>query len=103
MVKCPECDRVFDLSDETDADEWYHGHDCEAPTDKKKSNDRAFQTGWAVVKSKSRNQWCGVCNQKTKWVEQDPGEPGTEYECSSCGISDSTHTGHHRMNLEGGA
>jgi hypothetical protein len=29
-VKCPECERVFDLTDETDADEWYFGHDCEA-------------------------------------------------------------------------
>lgn len=29
-VTCPECDRVFDLAAENDADEWYHGHDCEA-------------------------------------------------------------------------
>ena len=29
-AKCPECTRVFDLSDETDAEEWYYGHDCEA-------------------------------------------------------------------------
>lgn len=27
---CPECKRVFDLTDETDADEWAYGHDCEA-------------------------------------------------------------------------
>lgn len=26
---CPECGRKFDLTNETDADEWYHGHDCE--------------------------------------------------------------------------
>lgn len=26
---CPECGRVFDLTDETDAAEWYAGHDCE--------------------------------------------------------------------------
>lgn len=26
---CPECERVFDLLDEADADEWYYGHDCE--------------------------------------------------------------------------
>lgn len=26
---CPECDRVFDLTDETQADEFYSGHDCE--------------------------------------------------------------------------
>lgn len=30
MVKCSECRRVFDLFDETDADEWYYGHDCES-------------------------------------------------------------------------
>ena len=28
-TRCPECDRVFDLSDPTDADEWAWGHDCE--------------------------------------------------------------------------
>ena len=26
---CPECGRVFDLWDDTDAAEWYYGHDCE--------------------------------------------------------------------------
>jgi endogenous inhibitor of DNA gyrase (YacG/DUF329 family) len=28
-VRCPECGRVFDLTDEDDANEWYYGHDCE--------------------------------------------------------------------------
>lgn len=28
-VKCPECGRVFDLTDENDAEEWAYGHDCE--------------------------------------------------------------------------
>lgn len=28
--KCVECERVFDLGDDEDADEWYYGHDCEA-------------------------------------------------------------------------
>ena len=29
-VKCPECGRVFDLTDEDEAAEWYYGHDeCE--------------------------------------------------------------------------
>ncbi len=28
---CPECGRVFKLLDEDDADEFYNGHDCEAP------------------------------------------------------------------------
>jgi hypothetical protein len=28
-VTCVECGRVFDLLDETDAQEWYYGHDCE--------------------------------------------------------------------------
>lgn len=28
-VKCVECDRVFDLSDSLDAEEWSFGHDCE--------------------------------------------------------------------------
>jgi len=28
-VICSECDRVFDLLDEEDANEWYYGHDCE--------------------------------------------------------------------------
>lgn len=26
---CDECQRVFDLLDEDDANEWYYGHDCE--------------------------------------------------------------------------
>ena len=28
-VACPECGRVFDLTDKTDAAEWAFGHDCE--------------------------------------------------------------------------
>ena len=28
-AKCVECDRVFDLTDENDANEWHYGHDCE--------------------------------------------------------------------------
>lgn len=28
-VKCPECGRVFDPIDETDAEELAYGHDCE--------------------------------------------------------------------------
>lgn len=26
---CEECDRVFDMLNAADADEWAHGHDCE--------------------------------------------------------------------------
>ena len=26
---CPECNRVFDLMDEIDSEEWSFGHDCE--------------------------------------------------------------------------
>ena len=29
-VKCRECERVFDLTDEQDSTEWHYGHDCEA-------------------------------------------------------------------------
>lgn len=29
-TKCIECERVFDLLNEDDANEWYYGHDCEA-------------------------------------------------------------------------
>lgn len=28
-VRCYECDRMFNLLDKTDANEWYYGHDCE--------------------------------------------------------------------------
>ena len=29
-ARCGECGRVFDLiGSETDAEEWYYGHDCE--------------------------------------------------------------------------
>jgi len=28
-ARCVECDRVFDLSDDNDANEWSYGHDCE--------------------------------------------------------------------------
>lgn len=30
IYACPECSRVFDLTDENDANEFYYGHDCEA-------------------------------------------------------------------------
>ena len=28
-VRCPECGRVFDITDELDAEELAYGHDCE--------------------------------------------------------------------------
>lgn len=28
-ARCRECGRVFDLTDETEAEEWFYGHDCE--------------------------------------------------------------------------
>lgn len=28
-AECPECNRVFDLFDEDDANDWHYGHDCE--------------------------------------------------------------------------
>ena len=28
-AKCKECGRVFDLTDETQSQEWAAGHDCE--------------------------------------------------------------------------
>lgn len=28
-AKCVECERIFDLTDEVDAEEWAYGHDCE--------------------------------------------------------------------------
>lgn len=28
--QCPECARVFDLLNATDAEEWAYGHDCES-------------------------------------------------------------------------
>ena len=31
LSRCPECGRIFDLLDETDAEEWAYGHDCEEP------------------------------------------------------------------------
>lgn len=29
QTTCPECGRVFDLLIESDANEFYYGHDCE--------------------------------------------------------------------------
>lgn len=29
--QCPECGRIFDLTNDEDAGESYWGHDCEAP------------------------------------------------------------------------
>lgn len=29
-AECVECNRVFDLTNDDDAGEWYYGHDCEA-------------------------------------------------------------------------
>ena len=26
---CPDCERVFDMTNEEDANEYYYGHDCE--------------------------------------------------------------------------
>jgi hypothetical protein len=30
---CVECNRIFDLLDEDDANEYYYGHDCELEED----------------------------------------------------------------------
>ncbi len=32
-MECPECDRLFDLLEEDEANEWYYGHDCEPEND----------------------------------------------------------------------
>ena len=32
-ASCPECERVFDLSDDTQAEEFYYGHDCEVTSE----------------------------------------------------------------------
>lgn len=29
-ARCPECGRVFDLTDSVESGEWFYGHDCEA-------------------------------------------------------------------------
>ena len=29
-AKCHECGRIFDLLDDSQAEEWHYGHDCEA-------------------------------------------------------------------------
>jgi hypothetical protein len=28
FMQCPECERVFDLDKEDEANEWHYGHDC---------------------------------------------------------------------------
>jgi len=33
MVRCIECNRVFDLSIQADRSEWEYGHDCEESND----------------------------------------------------------------------
>ena len=30
IAQCDECDRVFNMNDEQDAEEYYYGHDCES-------------------------------------------------------------------------
>lgn len=29
LRQCVECERIFDLADEQQAQEWFYGHDCE--------------------------------------------------------------------------
>ena len=43
-AKCPECGRVFDMLDATDAQEWGYGHDCEPPEPR-----QGFQTGFGTI------------------------------------------------------
>lgn len=31
LRRCAECSRRFDLRDDDQANDWYHGHDCETP------------------------------------------------------------------------
>jgi hypothetical protein len=33
VMECPECDKLFDLLDEDQANEWEYGHDCEPEYD----------------------------------------------------------------------
>ena len=39
-ITCPECARVFDLSDANDAEEWAYGHDCESGMGFKERNNK---------------------------------------------------------------
>ena len=33
LKECPECERVFDLLDQDDINEYTYGHDCEVDND----------------------------------------------------------------------
>jgi hypothetical protein len=48
-AKCPECDRVFDMLDETDAAEWSTGHDCEPPSPT--AGFGGYQVGFGTIDS----------------------------------------------------
>jgi DNA polymerase III psi subunit len=52
-AKCVECDRVFDLRDEDEANEWFYGHDCE-------------QHEWKCTQVAGQFK-CVKCNKKAFW------------------------------------
>ena len=45
-VTCEECERVFDLFDETDQNEWTYGHDCE---DRYDNEGERMENYWQLV------------------------------------------------------
>jgi len=62
-AKCAECDRVFDLLEETDSEEWFYGHDCEPKK-------RKCVTGRCKNRTTTTYNRNGICDRHYKRVEQ---------------------------------
>lgn len=52
---CPECGRVFDLTDPDDAGEWAYGHDCEEVA----VPPRSAETAATDARGIDRREWKG--------------------------------------------
>ena len=84
MAKCPKCGKP--QKEDTDGDERY----CQGHSPFDKSNDRAFHTGWSVVKGMFENPGgfgadeCNICGKKGG--EENPlyeSKQGNSY-CKGC-------------------
>lgn len=48
-AQCYECGRVFNLLDDEEAGEWFHGHDCDPEIDDNSNLGAALDAAWEGV------------------------------------------------------
>lgn len=86
VMTCHDCGRDFDMRDESDADEWAHGHDCEVTETCSWCTKPTVDTGLFDARDGARI--CAACWEAAPTIDEDDGRvrirSGSVATCSRC-------------------